>query len=87
MKQTGWLIESKTSWPEHRWLRIISFTVHPPYRAELRWDPDSNLALRFARQSDAIDFAKLHPDFCTLALITEHGWDDGSRSIKQGDAS
>jgi hypothetical protein len=85
MKETGWLIESKTSWPEHRWLRVVSYTCHPPYVAKLVWEPDSNVALRFARESDAIDFAKLHPDFCALALITEHAWGDGSASIKRAE--
>lgn len=68
----GWLIEHHATNP-HRWLRCLTwdtFSDHPT--ATLGWTEDACVAMRFARREDAEAFAYLHPEFCTLARITEH---------------
>lgn len=71
---SGWLIEHEDHFPRHRWLRAYKYQGE--HAGKLEWTEDSNTALRFARREDAVNFAWLHPDHCTLALITEHVWGD-----------
>lgn len=73
---TGWLLEHEDHRTGHRWLRAIKYAGD--VKGTVEWTDDSNLALRFARRIDAVDFAWLFPEMCTLALITEHVWEDGA---------
>lgn len=71
-QSSGWLIEHEEHSPRHRWLRAIKYAGDQ--KGTVEWTEDSNLAIRFARREDAINFAWLFPEFCVLALITEHVW-------------
>lgn len=68
----GWLIEHHSTNP-HRWLRCLTWEIYSDKpRATLEWHEEAVVAMRFARKEDAEAFAYLHPEFCTLAKITEH---------------
>lgn len=70
-----WLIEHYDyNQPDgHRWLRIWTLgSVNGIPKAELTWTTDAQIALRFSRKQDAEFFALLHPEWCTLATLTEH---------------
>lgn len=71
-RDTGWLLEHEDHRSGHRWLRAIKYSGD--MKGAVEWTEDSNLALRFARRDDAVNFAWLFPEMCTLALITEHVW-------------
>lgn len=73
MRESGWLIEGSADWPRPRWLRIsCNGSVNGIPRGELEWTQDANIALRFARECDAKAFALLHPQWATLARVTQH---------------
>jgi hypothetical protein len=75
-RETGWLIEDEDHFPKHRWLRAIKYVGDE--KGTVEWTEDANLAIRFARRRDAVDFAWLFPNMTVMALITEHVFDDGA---------
>jgi hypothetical protein len=74
-EQSGWLIESYDRYPngKPKWLRLADTVdgVRPV------WVEDSLMAMQFAREIDAANFARLFQAMCCLAKITEHIWFDG----------
>lgn len=72
-RQQGWLIErycgDGTGKPMY--FRLISYSGE---LAKPIWADDSYAALRFAREEDAVNVARLFPQMCCLARITEHIW-------------
>ena len=67
--ETGWLIEAQDHSSGHQWLRIIKDSS-----TRIDWTPYAEAALRFSRKEDAVLFAWLHKEHCTLALVTEHSF-------------
>lgn len=70
MRETGWLIEAENHSLYHEWLSIRILSG----QGVIEWTKDASEALRFARRGDAVGFAWLHKEHCTLALVTEHVW-------------
>lgn len=71
--ETGWLIEAEDHSRGYAWLRLVQWPGSTT-KVDILWTADSSNALRFARREDAVAFAWLHPQHCTLALVTEHQW-------------
>lgn len=73
--EKGWLIELRGGSPP-RWLYV---DMDAP--ALLSWTTDPNLALRFARESDALaaraSFRRLED-----TIVTEHVWHGGKSSVE-----
>lgn len=68
--ETGWLIEewnSKTGQFAAKW-----WGLGPSFEDGFGWSPDSLLALRFAREADAV--AYIEETGWTEAKATEHAW-------------
>jgi hypothetical protein len=70
-----WMIEHYDHDKGHQWLRIwATGSVCGIERGELTWTLDASAAMHFARKEDALMFALLHPEWCTLAAITSHSY-------------
>lgn len=67
-RETGWLIERYEKGPNGAplWIRMVS--------GKPQWTEHAEAALRFAREEDAAVIARLWPEMCCLARITEHAW-------------
>jgi len=74
-RSTRWLIESNWKSPKNNpmWLRLFGYVSDGKRQLpKPEWTEDVELALGFARKSDAEWFALLYPEMCCLAKITEH---------------
>ena len=72
--ESGWLIEQENHFPRHRWLRVVVELTNGVPRGRIDWTENAAVALRFSRRCDALAFAALHAEHCTLALLTSHSF-------------
>lgn len=80
-RSSGWLLEHDKARP-YKWVRAEKYQGF--IEGTLEWTEDASLAIRFAREVDAKQFAWLHFEFGKEALITEHVFVDNSLETKEG---